>query len=203
MEYIRLALSLAWPQIVVAVLWFVAALAALRYARITKRPLFLFGGIAALLLSASEILSPARLAERYFTNRVYCPSVDACTSELRFGAAKYEWLIAAMAALVFGVGLYLEIAYARRRAAAKNAARAASSALAASSAREPAPAGVFVGQHQAASAAQSVVGYGAAQPEDALPAMSESPAGAADLVLPAEDEQPPLYERPAPDTGSD
>ena len=125
MEYFKLAFSLAWPQLAVGVVWFVAGLAALRYALTTKRPVFLYGGIAALLLSLSEVLSPLRLAYRYYTNRVYCPSTDACTIELRFGAAKFEWAIVGLAAVVFFIGLYLEVSRARKRAAVTNAARAA------------------------------------------------------------------------------
>jgi hypothetical protein len=124
MEYFKLAFSLAWPQIAVGVVWLVVGLAALRYALTTKRPVFLYGGIAALLLSLSEVLSPLRLAYRYYTGRVYCPSTDACTIELRFGAAKFEWVIVGVAAIVFFVGLYLEVSRARKRAAANNAARA-------------------------------------------------------------------------------
>ncbi|HLW01732.1 MAG TPA: hypothetical protein VKT82_23950 [Ktedonobacterales bacterium] len=139
MQYASLALSLAWPQIVVAILWLGVALVALWYTRATGRPVFLFGGIAALMISLSEVLSPFRLAYRYFTHREYCASTAACTVELQFGAAKFEWLLVGIAAFVFLAGLYLEVRRARRRAAANNAARAAArnAALAEKSAALP------------------------------------------------------------------
>lgn len=125
MQYIGTAFSLAWPKLLIAVLWLVAGLAALWYARITRRPLFLFSGIAALLLSGSQILSPARLAYQYFNHRLSCASLDSCTNDLLYGAARFEWLIGGLAALVLVIGIFLEVAYARRRARANLAARAA------------------------------------------------------------------------------
>lgn len=208
MQYARLALSVAWPQLAAGALWLVVALVALYYARATRRPIFLYGGITALLLSLSEVLSPIRLAYRYFTHRVYCGSLDACASELQFGAAKFEWGIAALAALLFLAGLYLEVRRARRRATANNAARAAASQRAMSAATAGlAPAGAFVGQYQSAPEAQPITsyGYGDAMPDGYDPAFAgdgAEPAQAAYLTAEAEEEQSAFYRRPAPGSGS-
>ncbi len=202
MEYTRLALSLSWPQMVVAILWFAAGLAALWYARATRRPIFLFSSIAAFILSGSAILSPARLAYRYLTNQVFCPSVDTCTIELRFGGAKYEWLMEAIAALVLVAGFYLEVARARRRAAANNAARAAASRAAANKAAASArptggiaPSGGFAGQYHPGPGAQPNSRYGAAVPGGV------DPAPARDHTQPAEDGQATLYGKPTSGSG--
>ena len=40
MQYASIALSLAWPQIVVGILWLVVGLASLRYRLATQRPSF-------------------------------------------------------------------------------------------------------------------------------------------------------------------
>ena len=195
MEYLTLALSLAWPQIVVAVLWLLVGLVALRYRLMTKRPIFLFAGIAALLLSPSEILSPLRLALRYVTHRVYCPSTDACTVELQFGAAKYEWLLVGLAAVIFFVGLYLEVARARRRAEANNAVGAAADKVSKS-----APASAFAGSYQGDVAAPSTADYGAAPRNGSDQGPLEDLLD--DDLAPPEYEQPRAYRRPAPGSGS-
>jgi hypothetical protein len=207
MQYARLALSVAWPQIVVAALWLVVALVALYYARATRRPIFLFGGMTALLLSLSEVLSPIRLAYRYFTHRAYCPTIDACIIDLRFGAAKFEWGIVALAALLFLAGLYLEIRRARRRAAANNAARASASqrAMRGSPAQERAPAGTAAGQYQGAPQGQHASNYSAAMPGSYDAAFAEeaaSPPRASDFAAAPEDEQPTFYRRPSAGFGS-
>jgi hypothetical protein len=163
MQYVRLALSLAWPEILIAVLWLAVLLLALRYALATRRPIFLFSGIAALLLTVSAVLSPARAAYLYFSHRTFCYGVDDCTVQLLFGAAKYKWVLDGLAALLLLVGLFVEVSRARRRAAARNAARAntaANAAMSAPPAGGDAPAGEFanqypggfVGQYQAAPA---------------------------------------------------
>lgn len=125
MQYIGTAFSLAWPKLLIAALWLIAGLAALWYARITRRPLFLFSGTAALLLAGSQVLSPARLAYQYFNHRLSCASLDSCTNDLLYGAARFEWLVGGIAALLLVIGIFLEVAYARRRARANLAARAA------------------------------------------------------------------------------
>ncbi len=195
MEYAKLALSLAWPQLAVGVVWFVAGLAALRYALKTKRPIFLWGGIAALLLSLSEVLSPLRLAYRYFTNRVYCPSTDACTIELRFGAAKFEWVIMGVAAVVFFVGLYLEVSRARKRAAANNAARAANQAA-------QSFAGGAAGAYQHDPSAQPATEYDYGQQGYDDPAYAQEPPGAASDRPVPDYEQPTAYRQPSAGSNS-
>ncbi|HEY7348729.1 MAG TPA: hypothetical protein VH599_10475 [Ktedonobacterales bacterium] len=206
MQYLDLALSLAWPQIVVAILWFVAGVVALRYARATRRPLFLFSGIAALLLAGSEVLSPARLAYRYFTHRVSCVSFDACSDELLFGAAKFEWLIGGIAALALLIGVVLEVSRARRRAKAKNAARVGSNVtLGVSPGAGVVPAAASVGHYQAVPVSQPINDYGAETPDDLGPTLSggfADSALASDFGPPLEDEQPTFYRRPAPGSGS-
>ncbi len=200
MQYAGLALSLAWPQIVVAMLWFGAALVALWYARATRRPVFLFGGIAALMISLSEVLSPLRLAYRYFTHREYCFSTATCTVELQFGAAKFEWVIVGMAAFVLATGFYLEVRRARRRAAANNAARAAArnAAMAAASAGGAVPAGAFAGQYQAAAEEPAGAGSGDMLPDSsaaAWPVEQSRAAWPADRPPASQDEQPTSYSR--------
>src|SRR5262249_28479438 len=106
----------------------------------------------------SEVLSPIRLALRYFTNRLTCPTADACTIELQFGAAKFEWVLVGLAAVLFGVGVFLEVARARRRAQANNVARAAQQRAMA------APAGAHVSQHPANPVSQPFPSYDAALP---------------------------------------
>ncbi|HEY7355526.1 MAG TPA: hypothetical protein VH590_03635 [Ktedonobacterales bacterium] len=209
MQYAHLALSVAWPQLAAGALWLLAALVALYYARATRRPIFLYGGITALLLSLSEVLSPIRLAYRYFTHRVYCGTLDDCASELQFGAAKFEWGIVALAALLFLAGLYLEVRRARRRASANNAARAAANQRAASAppAAGFAPAGAFVEQYQSVPEVQPITGYGYgdATPDGYAPALAEEGARPAQAFYPAgeaEDEQPTFYRRPEPGPGS-
>ncbi|HEU5370424.1 MAG TPA: hypothetical protein VFU69_18275 [Ktedonobacterales bacterium] len=201
MQYARLALSVAWPQLAAGALWLVVALVALYYARATRRPVFLYGGITALLLSLSEVLSPIRLAYRYFTHRVYCGSLDDCAAELQFGAAKFEWGIVALAALLFLAGIYLEVRRARRRAAASNAARAAASqrVMGAAPPEGFTPAGAFAGQYQTASVAQPITSYGY---DPAFAEDGAEPAQAPDLTTASEDEQPAFYRRPAPGSGS-
>jgi hypothetical protein len=193
MQYAGLALSLAWPQMLVAILWFGVALVALWYRRDTGRPIFLFGGIAALLISLSEVLSPLRTALRYFTHREYCTTTSACTLELQFGAAKYEWLLVGIAAFVFLVGIFLEIRRARRRAAANNAARAAAAskaALASASAGGAVSGDALAGQYQAASGGQAVARY-----DDALLDGSAGAFAGESAAVPS-DEQPTYYRRP-------
>jgi len=168
MQYVSIALSLAWPQIVVAIFWFAAGLLALRYALATRRPVFTWGGLAALLIALSEILSPLRLALRYFTNRLTCPTADACTTELQFGAAKYEWLLVGLAAVLFGVGIFLEVARARRRAQTNNAARAAQQR------GMPVPAGAHVSHHPASPVSQPFPEYDAALPGGYAPDESDT-----------------------------
>jgi hypothetical protein len=200
MQYINLALSLAWPQMVVAVLWLGAGLAALWYARATRRPIFLFGAITSLLLALSEVLSPLRLAYRYVTHRVDCASTSGCATELQFGAAKYEWILVGLAALVLLAGFYREVARARRRAAANRAARAVAQQPAMAAA--PAP---FAGYSPAAAAAQPITGYDAALPDEddsAFSAEFADPALTLDLAPPAEPEEPTFYRRPAAGSGS-
>lgn len=198
MQYLSLAFSLAWPQITVAILWFIVALAALRYARATRRPVFLWGGMAALLLSLSEVLSPLRLAYRYFSHRISCPSYDACAVELQFGAAKFVWPIVGLAAVLFFVGFYLDVARARRRAAANNAARAAASRQPKAA---PVPAGAYAGSYQGAPE-QPITAYSETQQASADHRFSQGLVDA-DLATSAGDEQPPFSYQPRSDSESE
>jgi hypothetical protein len=214
MQYFGRALALSWPQLLVGILWLAVALMALRYARATRRPIFLYSGITALLLMFSEVLSPIRIAYHYFTHNLLCATTTQCKVELLSGAYKYEQLIDGIAVLVFLLGLYLEVSRARRRAAASSAARAANTAapgvppVGANSAGAYAgpyqaaplgansPTGAFAGPYQAAPQGQPIGSYDAMIPDDFDPAAPPR------FSPPAEEDQPTLYRRPASGSGS-
>ncbi|HEY7126158.1 MAG TPA: zinc ribbon domain-containing protein [Ktedonobacterales bacterium] len=116
---------LLWPSLVLAGLWLVVSLVAFWYARSTRRPVFLFSGIGALLMMAGQVLSPARLAYHYLKG-IPIPGGLQGRIELLVGAYKYQIAIEAIGALFFLAGLVREVMLARRRARV----RAAEAALA-------------------------------------------------------------------------
>ncbi len=117
---------LLWPSMVLAGIWLVVGLVAFWYARSTRRPIFLFSGIGALLMMVGQILSPARLAYHYLQG-VPIPGGQAGRFELLVGAYKYQIAVEAIGALFFLAGLVREVMFARRRARL-NAARASETA---------------------------------------------------------------------------
>jgi hypothetical protein len=119
---------LLWPSMVLAGLWLVVSLVAFWYAHSTRRPIFLFSGIGALLMMAGQVLSPVRLAYHYLLG-ISIPGGQAGRVELLVGAYKYQIAIEAMGALLFLAGLVREVMFARRRARTR-AARAAEAAKA-------------------------------------------------------------------------
>ncbi len=116
---------LLWPSMVLAGLWLVVSLVAFWYLRSTRRPVFLFSGIGALLMMTGQVLSPARLAYHYVKG-LPIPGGQVGRIELLVGAYKYQIAIEAIGALLFLTGLVREVMLARRRARA----RAAEAALA-------------------------------------------------------------------------
>ncbi len=132
--------ALLWPVLLLALLWLVVGMLALIYARATRRPIFLFSGLAALLLVVEHLLSPGRVFYHYLNSQpVY--GGQRGRLDLLFGAYKYEWLVDGLAATLLLAGIIWEVVRARRRAARNHAARAASLAtLGTKSAAEIAPA---------------------------------------------------------------
>lgn len=129
MRYLGQALAY-WPAFFLAALWLVAGLVGLWYARSTRRPIFLWSGLAALLLAAERLLSPARFLFHYLSTHAFYGggNVAAIRIEFLFGAYKYEWLVDGLAVLSLLLGLILEVRRARRRAIRNTASQAAGQA---------------------------------------------------------------------------
>lgn len=179
MRYLGQALAY-WPAFLLAALWLVVGLVALWYARSTRRPIFLWCGIAALLLVMERLLSPTRFLLHYLSTHTFYGgrNVAAIRIEFLFGAYKYEWVLDGLAVLSLLLGLILEVRRARRRATRSTTAPAAGPAA------MNAPATAFTAS-----------GNGFAQQQPAQPITSYR-SGTLDPQALPEDEQPTLYQRP-------
>ena len=207
MRYLHQALAY-WPLFLLAALWLLVGLAALYYARTTRRPIFLFSGLAALALMVERLLSPARFLFHYLTTHAFYGgnNPSEVKIEFLFGAYKYEWLVDGAAALLLLLGVILEIRRARRRAAQSNAARSAGqSPMGATGAAGAAPVTPFAGQYYTEPTVQPMTGYGAPPPDgfaqEALNAVGDQTAPTTVAPLSA-DERPTLYGRPTSGSGS-
>jgi hypothetical protein len=129
MKLVVKALELLWPSVALAGLWLVIALVAFWFARSTRRPIFLYSGLGALLLVLGEVISPVRVAFHYWRGTPI-PGGTAGKVEVLVGAYKYQIAIEAVGAFLFLIGIVREVMVARRRARS-NAARAAGTAMAA------------------------------------------------------------------------
>jgi len=203
LKYFGEALGVIWPVLLLAILWLIVGIVALFYARSTRRPIFLFGGLTALLLMLDQLLSPVRVVYRYVSHQPLCSNRAACKIDLLFGAYKYEWLVVGLAAIVLLIGIVLEVSRARKRAARNTAARnAALGAPSATGGASPAP---FAGQYQAPPAVQAMTSYGAPAPDAYHPGVPDASGdpGTAPTFLPlSDDEQSTLYQHPRPGSGS-
>ncbi len=203
LQYFGRAMQVVWPEVLLAVFWLIAGLVALFYARSTRRPIFLFGGLTALLLMTEQLLSPARLAYRYLSHKTSCGNTAACKIDLLFGAYKYEWLIDGLAVLVLLAGILLEVSRARKRAARNTAARNGATGVPVAAGGASAAPGA--GQYQTPPAAQPMTSYGAPMPaayNHGAPNAFSNP-GTAPTFLPLpDDEQQTFYPRPRPGSGS-
>lgn len=206
MQYLGKVVALAWPVALLAILWLVVGIVALYYARSTRRPIFLFVGLSALLLVVAQSLSPLRAAYRHFSHQYLCTTTEQCKVEILFGAYKYEWLVDGLAVLLLLCGVLLEIRRARRRAAQGSAVRAAAqSPMGAPVAAGAAPAAPFAGQSYAQPAAQPMTGYGAPPPDafgQDMPDAYGDQTAPTNIVPWPKDERPTLYQRPASGSGS-
>ena len=115
MQYLGKVLAVIWPVLFLAALWFIVGLVALYYARSTRRPIFLFSGLAALLLVVERLLSPGRVVIRYLRGQ-HVSGGTLGKLDLLFGAYKYEWVVEGLAVIVLLVGIILEVRRARQRA---------------------------------------------------------------------------------------
>lgn len=150
LEYIRAGLAILWPVLIVAMVWLIGGLVALFYARVTRRPIFLFSALVAFLMIIERLLSPARILLHYLQHKaVYSDAFG--TLDLVAGGYKFEWLIDALASALLLLGIILEVRRARQRAARAQMARAAAPAGMAVPVAEAVPAGVYA----QSSAAQS------------------------------------------------
>jgi hypothetical protein len=120
MKLVLKALELLWPSVVLAGIWLVVALAALWYARSTRRPIFLWSGLGALLLMVGEVISPLRVALHYLRGTPI-PGGTAGKVEMLVGAYKYQIAVEALGAILLLVGIGLEVSRARRRARSNSA----------------------------------------------------------------------------------
>jgi len=180
-----------WPQFLLAALWLVAGIAALYYARSTRRPLFLLSGLAALLLMLERLLSPLRFLLHYLSTHSFYGggNVAAIRIEFLFGAYKYEWVLDGLAVLALLAGVLLEIRRARQRARRIALPPAGMAASGAPSSAFP-PAGNGFAKPQPA---QPIANYGVGAPTQAT-LVPPQPGGFEPQVLP-EDERPTLYQR--------
>lgn len=124
MQYLGKVLAVIWPVLFLAALWLIVGLVALFYARSTRRPIFLFSGLAALLLMVERLLSPGRVVIRYLQGQ-HVSGGTLGKLDLLFGAYKYEWVVEGLAVIVLLVGIILEVRRARQRARRTQAAQTA------------------------------------------------------------------------------
>lgn len=150
MQYLGKVIALIWPVLFLAALWLIAGLVALYYARSTRRPIFLFSGLAALLMVVERLLSPGRVVIHYLRGQ-HVSGGTVGKLDLLFGAYKYEWVVEGLAVIVLLVGIILEVRRARQRARRAQAAPSAGAA----GMEEPASGGdVLAGAYTQPSAAQ-------------------------------------------------
>src|SRR5262245_43643921 len=107
MKYVIEAIKLLWPSVVLAGIWIAVSLASFWYARTTRRPIFVFSGVAALFMMVGEVLSPARIAYHYISG-IHIPGGVAGRVEVLVGAYKYQIAIEAVGAVFFLVGIFRE-----------------------------------------------------------------------------------------------
>jgi hypothetical protein len=115
MKLILEAIKLLWPSMVLAAIWLAVGLVGLWYARATRRPIFLWSGLGALLLMLGEVVSPLRVAYNYLKGTPI-PGGTVGKIQVLVGAYKYQIAIEALGAIMLLVGIVLEVARARRRA---------------------------------------------------------------------------------------
>jgi hypothetical protein len=195
MRYLSQALAY-WPAFLLAALWLVAGLVALRYASSTRRPIFLWGGLAALLLAVERMLSPMRFLLHYLSTHTFYGGGNVATIriEFLFGAYKYEWVVDGLAVLSFLLGLLLEVRRARRRAIRNAAAQAAGPAAMDDPATAFPAAGNGYAQPQPAQPTPADR-FGAPTQPTFAPPLAGSGFSAPGPQAPADD-QPTLYQRP-------
>ena len=138
LKILEKVVPLLWPSMALAGIWLVVALVALWYARSTRRPIFLFGGLAGLLLMLGELLSPGRIVYHYLTGHPI-PGGTAGKVDLLLGAYKYQIAVEALGAILLLVGLVREVSRARKRATQRSATRGPGAAPAAASSAMAAP----------------------------------------------------------------
>lgn len=183
MQYAGRALAILWPVLIVSGLWLIGGLVALFYARATRRPIFLFSGLAALLLIVEHLISPARIALHYLQHKhIYTGTFGIL--DMVAGGYKVEWLIEALAAALLLLGIILEVRRARQRAVRAQMARAAGAAEMAEPVAEAAPTGAYTQPSAAPSRASRSFGA----PDTGAAGAEKRPSQA----FPAE-EPPPIY----------